>query len=328
LGPLPDDLEPAEPEIPDQEGIDRLRHLAEAISETARPEEFLDDFPEAPEWLHEMAIDLPPMEYDENDETVTQRLFKEVERLTKSTEIISDEEVGIGEIAREDEVPESLVAETPGELETVEAETPADVEPMLVEAPTEAEIPGELEPVEAEIPVDAEPMLAEAPTEAEIPGELEPVEAETPVDAEPILAEAPTEAEMHGELEPVEVEAVSEAEVIATETPLAEEMSKPEHPTPSPKPTPGTKLTEKDAASLLQSAWSAARSGDIQTAAQVYGMLVKGRHLVPEVIESLQKALELHPDASSFWKVLGDAHMKADRLSEAMKAYQRGRKRV
>ncbi len=282
----PEDEEALEPEIPDQESIDRLRHLAEVISETTPPEDHLDDFPDTPAWLHEMSVDVPSMEVDEDDETITQKLFKEVERLTKPTEILSEEEMGPEGIALEDEI----------------------LEPVSVESPGEAAIPGELEPIDAS--VDAEPTFVEAPEEAEIPGELEPIGA--PVDAEPILAEAPEEVEIPGEVEPVEMEAVSETE----------------HPTTPPKPAPSPKLTEKDAASLLQSAWSAARAGDIQTAAQVYGMLVKGRYLMPKVIESLQKALELHPDASSFWKVLGDAHMKADRLSEAMKAYQRGLKRV
>jgi tetratricopeptide (TPR) repeat protein len=307
LEPLPDDLKVIEPEfVPDQDSIDRLRRLAEAISETEPPEDRLEDFPEAPGWLHEMSLDVSSLGIDEEDETITQKLFREVDRLTKETGLLDGEELEIGETFQEGEIPE----------------------PFATEAPSEDEIPGELEPLTTEPAVDAERFLAEVPGDDEISGEWKPVTTEPSTEAEPSFAEIPDEAEIPVELEALEVEAVGEAETLASKTPLDAVVGEQEHPTIPPKPAPSPKLTEKDATSLLQSAWTAARAGDIQTAAQVYGTLVKGRLLVPKVIESLQKALELHPDASIFWKVLGDAHMRADRLPEAMKAYQRGLKRV
>ncbi|MGD8814645.1 MAG: tetratricopeptide repeat protein [Anaerolineales bacterium] len=434
LGPITEDREEPGPEIPDQNGITRLRDLAEEITKATPPEDRPPDIPEIPEWLHEMSMDVPPEAEDDAEETLTQKLFKEVDRLTKETEPSVEEKPSIPEVTstaepiipeepREIEptgepehfaagpplVEEPIITEAPSEAEPVVAEPPAEEEPIITEAPSEAEpvaaespvveepiitetpsvaesvaaeppaeeepiiteAPSEAEPVAAEPPAEEEPFITEAPSEAEpvaakspaeeepiiteVPSEAEPIAAEPPDEEEPIITEAPSEeesvaAEPPAEDEPIITETPSEAEPIAAELPAEEEpiiteappVTEPvapvmidetepiedEYPSRVPEAAPKPKFTEEDAAELLKSARSLAKAGDIQNAANAYAKLVRGRHLVPEVIESLHKVLELHPNASAFWKVLGDAHMKADRISEAVKAYQRGLKRV
>jgi cytochrome c-type biogenesis protein CcmH/NrfG len=42
------------------------------------------------------------------------------------------------------------------------------------------------------------------------------------------------------------------------------------------------------------------------------------------VIDDLRIAIERNPHQPILWQALGDAYMKADRLSEAIEAYRKG----
>jgi hypothetical protein len=75
--------------------------------------------------------------------------------------------------------------------------------------------------------------------------------------------------------------------------------------------------------SILSLAKSELDRGDIPEALMHYGKLIKkGKHL-EEVIGSLTESLYRYPVEVSIWQALGDAYMRANRLKEALEAYNK-----
>jgi cytochrome c-type biogenesis protein CcmH/NrfG len=76
----------------------------------------------------------------------------------------------------------------------------------------------------------------------------------------------------------------------------------------------------------LERARAALEKGNVDRAADEYSQLIKARRSLTHVVEDLEAALDRDPESSKLWQLLGDAYMKADRTSEAVKAYNRGMK--
>jgi tetratricopeptide (TPR) repeat protein len=63
--------------------------------------------------------------------------------------------------------------------------------------------------------------------------------------------------------------------------------------------------------------------GDIPTALDHYGKLIKkGKHL-EETIRDLTESIYRYPVEVGIWQTLGDAYMRANRLKEALEAYNK-----
>jgi cytochrome c-type biogenesis protein CcmH/NrfG len=51
--------------------------------------------------------------------------------------------------------------------------------------------------------------------------------------------------------------------------------------------------------------------------------LIRKRIQLDKIITMLNKAIDHHPKEILLWQTLGDAYVRADRLKEAIRAYQR-----
>jgi tetratricopeptide (TPR) repeat protein len=71
----------------------------------------------------------------------------------------------------------------------------------------------------------------------------------------------------------------------------------------------------------LRAAQAALKVGDIQSAMNEYGKLIKKARLLDEVIFDLREALYRFPVDVLIWQALGDAYMRANRLQDALDAY-------
>jgi len=216
--------------------------------------------------------------------------------------------------------------------ETAEAQTPAEPEPedevpgWLVEAAEKAE-PAPSAPTvpagSASVPVQPPPPVAAAPVER--PVVIEP----TPVPAPPAAVERPVVAAPRPE---------PTAPPAAARIPAAPSPPPPPRPTPiaapppvveatppvTAAPAPPTRRPKPDPAKVLEDSRQALATGDVSSAAKLYGGLIKRRESLGQVIEDLRIALERTPDAAALWQVLGDAYMKDDQTSEAIEAYRKG----
>lgn len=107
---------------------------------------------------------------------------------------------------------------------------------------------------------------------------------------------------------------------------------------PSPEPSASTKKKSpvkqqglprqkksdgQSSVNMLSLAKSELDRGDIPEALVHYGKLIKkGKHL-EEVIGNLSESLYRYPVEVSIWQALGDAYMRANRLKEALEAYNK-----
>jgi hypothetical protein len=218
------------------------------------------------------------------------------------------------------------------EVPPVEIEPPAEVPEPVAEAEPPADVPepvAEIEPpAEAPEPVaEPDPPAHEASTIAEFP---EPV---PPFIEEPAEGEIPESEPLQEVVEtpdiPASIEEPAES-VVAESAPVPEAVDVPDIPAPveeapaKPKPSATQKLSQEQAAEKLATARIALESGDVQTAANEYQALIRAKYHLNEVIDTIQRALERYPNTPILWQVLGDAHMKADQLADAMDAYRQG----
>ncbi len=79
---------------------------------------------------------------------------------------------------------------------------------------------------------------------------------------------------------------------------------------------------DKDA-ELFSTAQSALNANQLKEAVQEYGKLIKKGHLLEDVIHDLREATYRFPVDIIIWQTLGDAYMKANRLQEALDAYNK-----
>jgi hypothetical protein len=107
-------------------------------------------------------------------------------------------------------------------------------------------------------------------------------------------------------------------------------QTQPAVPTPAPaqKPAPGRKGAARPAEpqpgpSVLTQARDELERGDIPAALEHYGKLIKrGKHL-EEAIRDLSDSIYRYPVEVGIWQTLGDAYMRANRLKEALDAYNK-----
>jgi cytochrome c-type biogenesis protein CcmH/NrfG len=245
----------------------------------------------------------------------------------------------------EEEPPATIVPEAPPASQVVtppEPEAPPAEPPQMPEAPPEAAVPPKAEPEPEEVVPEPTPEVeAEARPEPEpIPepeAELEPKPQPVPkAEAEPQREPEPVpepEAEVEPKPQPVpkaDVEPESEPEPVPE--PEAEAQPEPQ-PVPEVEPEPPSPVTEEVPESApptsddgLETARRALEAGDLEKATAEYGRLIKSRRSLESVVGDLESALDRDPESSALWQTLGDAYMKADRASDAVKAYDRGMK--
>lgn len=73
----------------------------------------------------------------------------------------------------------------------------------------------------------------------------------------------------------------------------------------------------------LQEAWEKIASGDIQAAVDEYSELIRQERFLEDIIRDLEEAIALHPVDAVLYQTLGDAFVRANRLQEALDAYDR-----
>jgi tetratricopeptide (TPR) repeat protein len=101
----------------------------------------------------------------------------------------------------------------------------------------------------------------------------------------------------------------------------------PSRPTPVQKPSRTTRIkqveTSQASAEIVNQAKEELNRGDIPTAVNHYTKLIKkGKHL-DEAIRDLRESLYRYPVEVSIWQTLGDAYMRANRLQDALDAYNK-----
>ncbi len=74
---------------------------------------------------------------------------------------------------------------------------------------------------------------------------------------------------------------------------------------------------------LLSQAKSELDRGDIPEALLHYGKLIKRGKNLEEIISDLSESLYRYPVEVNIWQALGDAYMRANRLKEALDAYNK-----
>ncbi len=73
----------------------------------------------------------------------------------------------------------------------------------------------------------------------------------------------------------------------------------------------------------LPDAEAALREGDVEEAVRILAPVIHSSGALDEVMHMLKQALRTAPDSLDLWIALGDACMRADRLEEALEAYNR-----
>ena len=104
----------------------------------------------------------------------------------------------------------------------------------------------------------------------------------------------------------------------------------PEAETPSPAPEQAQPASKSKSprkrgrgADWLEAARTALASGDIAVAVKHYTRLIRRKYYLDEVIADLEEALVRYPVEVDLLQALGDAYMRADRLREALEAYNK-----
>jgi tetratricopeptide (TPR) repeat protein len=160
----------------------------------------------------------------------------------------------------------------------------------------------------------AEKVVSAQPTPTQ-PSDWKPVE---PKPVEPKPAAAPVK-----KAEPALAAPVQQAPKPVAPPPAAQPVDE----TPKKKKKPGlparsVRQPESGTASLDQAKAELDR-GDIPAALKQYGNLIKrGKHL-DETIRDLTESLYRYPVEVNIWQALGDAYMRANRLKEALEAYNK-----
>ena len=73
----------------------------------------------------------------------------------------------------------------------------------------------------------------------------------------------------------------------------------------------------------LLAARQAFMNGDVSGALEQYGVLIRKRRFLPDILRDLQGAVEANPNEPEFWQALGDAYLRDDQVQPALEAYTR-----
>jgi len=91
---------------------------------------------------------------------------------------------------------------------------------------------------------------------------------------------------------------------------------------PGKVPRPSKSGSQTDV-SILSEAKAELDRGDIPASLEHYGRLIKkGKHL-EEIIRDLRESIKRYPVEVSIWQTLGDAYNRANRLTDALDAYNK-----
>ncbi|MFN8383264.1 MAG: tetratricopeptide repeat protein [Anaerolineales bacterium] len=172
---------------------------------------------------------------------------------------------------------------------------------------------------------DAPPWLHREQYEAEAPQQLKPT---SPSDWHPL--EPKSEVEAQQQPKPPVVTTTASPSSQAKAQPI---IKNPPSPEPSEQPRVEKKKPAKPArqpkaeaptnVNVLVQAKGELDRGDIPTALDHYGKLIKkGKHL-EETIRDLTESIYRYPVEVGIWQTLGDAYMRANRLKEALEAYNK-----
>jgi tetratricopeptide (TPR) repeat protein len=249
-------------------------------------------------------------------------LQAEFEQEAEPVEAVS----GFIERDSEEEIPDWLIAAA--EQAEPPAEAPSGLPAEFVKEADEIEVepePSTSEEFEAALPPESdidEVQISETSKEdTEVEwfdaGEAGDIEAE-PV-TEPSEARA---ADEFIEAEQPEADLITADEVEQSSVSEITEFEAAEEAEPVVKDSPDTETKKKE--DLLERSRQALASGDIQSATEMYGDLVKRKESLESVIEDLRIAVDRTPDNADLWQVLGDAYMRDDQTDEAIDAYRKG----
>jgi hypothetical protein len=236
---------------------------------------------------------------------------------------------GLPAAAAPAETPPGLDEEPPADEDSPEwlremAAAPADETLVAIPRPPLDEL-AEAKPTAAadqdlEAVSPPEPALQ---VEPEVPDWLdEAATAASDVPAEPEAQPQEVQAEPPAPPEPV----AEPTQPIPSEPELAEpaQVTEAAAPTGEPEKPKRYKEPPTEAEVILQGARQALAAGDAGRALSDYKKMINRKQELNTVIEDLEEALERYPNLPTMWQALGDAYMKADRLAEAIQAYQRG----
>lgn len=314
-----------------------------AARQGARPDELLtppdERLESAPEWVQQAA------EVASAPSVVPSELPAEGDDWLKELEL--QEETALP--AAQPEIADASIDATSAWLRTLDEQeqAPARAETSATE---EEELPDWLRTTKEEPAAESQAVEPPLETKAEpeaLPDWLQAIEQPSTPPPETSLAEelpewlrADLEAETKqkptspAEWQPAEPTAPNYSEP-ATQ-PISEAQKAIPAAPPAPKPVsqpvpkPAAELmTERrrgqtdalSSDSTLRAAQAAMKVGDIQTALQEYGKIIKKARLLEEVIYDLREALYLYPLDVLIWQALGDAYMRANRLQDALDAY-------
>jgi cytochrome c-type biogenesis protein CcmH/NrfG len=109
----------------------------------------------------------------------------------------------------------------------------------------------------------------------------------------------------------------------AATAPVAPPQQQPPAPKPAAPRKAGMKSETQPTSSALTQAKGELDRGDIPAALEHYGKLIKkGKHL-EDTIRDLSDSIYRYPVEVGIWQTLGDAYMRANRLKEALEAYNK-----
>ena len=74
---------------------------------------------------------------------------------------------------------------------------------------------------------------------------------------------------------------------------------------------------------VLAQAWAKLVEGEVSTAMDQYSDLIRKEQHLDQVIHDLREAAFLYPQEISLHQALGDAYLRANRLQEALDAYNK-----
>ena len=128
------------------------------------------------------------------------------------------------------------------------------------------------------------------------------------------------------------VESVNEKSIAKEAAkPMQAQVNKPQTPVAQPKPQAPKQQTKKPVvkqeplgvSAILTQAKGELDRGDIPTALDHYGKLIKKGKNLEETIRDLTDSLYRYPVEVGIWQTLGDAYMRANRLKEALESYNK-----
>jgi len=284
---------------------------------------------EIPEWVQQEAegegrrapleeVLIPDTEAVEEEIALEQVLEEPVEELAELTELEIEAEAETSPAA-----PIEIGSEWVPEVEE-QAEAEAITEPALE---GEEELPAWLREIDQEAEVETQPSWSAIETEVEYerPPEFTPAKLDINsasliqleripgvgfILAQNIINYRETEGPFESLSELERVPGFSMDLMHELEEYLSVEIVTAAPPPPSTQPE-------------LQGAWEKIASGNIEAAMKEYSELIRQERYLDDVIRDLQEAISLRPVDAILYQTLGDAFVRANRLQEALDAYDR-----